>query len=337
MDYSLKYRQAYLKIKNARRVLIVSHVNPDGDAISSVCVFLELASIFNIEVKAYCHDKKVTVFNYLLNESKITSDKSDILPLTNYDVLIVVDCGSLSRTNLLEEIKQAHTTVDRPYIIEFDHHPKIDDFADLEIRQPDKAATVEVIYNFLKENKINFNKNLANCILTGILTDTGNFLYSSSTNVNIAIASEMLSYGAQFPKIVNNTLHNQNILTMKLWGITMNNLCINETYNLAYSIITKEDIDELLKLGSAEEIERYLNYDVYGDIAGFLSTLSDVQAIMLLREEKEGLIKGSLRTSRPDVDISVLAQKLGGGGHAKASGFVIEGHINKTENGWEII
>lgn len=337
MDYSLKYHQAYLKIKNARKLLIVSHVKPDGDAISSVCAFLELAALLKVPAAAYCDDKKTNVFNYLRGESEVTSDKNKILPLTDYDVVVVVDCGSLSRTNLEAEILEVHKTVDRPYIIELDHHPKIDDYADLEIRQPEKAATVEVIYNFLKENKINFNKNLANCILTGILTDTGNFLYSCSTNLNIAIASEMLNYGAQFPKIVNNTLHNQNILSMKLWGITMNNLCINEAYNLAYSIITKEDIDGLLKLGSSEEIERYLNYDIYGDIAGFLSTLSGVQAIMLLREEKDGRIKGSLRTSRPDVDISVLAQQLGGGGHPKASGFVIEGHINKTENGWEII
>jgi len=337
MDYSLKYQQAYLKIKNARNLLIVSHVNPDGDALSSVCSLLELASLLNVKVDAYCHDKKINVFNYLTHESNIKSNKENILPLTAYDVMVIVDCGAMSRTNLETEIKEVQLTVERPYIIELDHHPKIDDYADLEIRQPDKAATVEVIYNLLKENKVSFNKNFANCILTGILTDTGNFLYSSSTNINIAIASEMLNYGAQFPKIVNNTIHNQNILTMKLWGITMENLCINEDYNLAYSVITKDDIDNLLKLGTTEDIERYLNYDVYGDIAGFLSTLSDVKAIMLLREEREGRIKGSLRTSRSDIDISSLAQQLGGGGHAKASGFVIDGHIIKTENGWKIV
>lgn len=337
MNYSLKYRQAYLKIKNARRLLVVGHVNPDGDALSSVCAFMELASLLGVSAKAYCHDKKTNTFNYLAHELDIVSDKNNILPLTSYDVMVTVDCGAMSRTFLAEEIQAVQSSIDRPYIIELDHHPKVDDYADLEIRQPDKAATVEIIYNLLKENKVNFNKNLANCILTGILTDTGNFLYSSATNINIAIASEMLSYGAQLPKIINRTLRNQNILTMKLWGVTMENLRINKTYNLAYSVITKDDIDNLLKLGTAEEIERYLNYDIYGDIAGFLSTLSDVKAIMLLREEKEGRIKGSLRTSRNDVDISALAQRLGGGGHAKASGFVIEGHLVKDGNNWKVV
>lgn len=337
MDYRNSYIQAYLKIKNSRNLLIVSHVNPDGDALSSLCAFLELASLLNIKATAYSEFKKGHELNHLPYESEIISNKNNLAPLTTYDVIVVVDCGSLARTNLAAEIKEADTSVDRPYIIEIDHHPKIDDFADLEIRQTEKAATTEIIYNLLKENKIIFNKNLANCVLTGLLTDTGNFFYSNSSNVNIAIASEMLSYGAQFPKIINNTLRNKNLLTMKLWGITINNLQINEEYNLAYSVLTKDELDNLIKLGSKQEIDNYLSSDVYGDIAGFLSTLSDVQAIMLLREEEFGKIKGSLRTARANVDISGLAKELGGGGHPKASGFVLSGHIVKKESGWEII
>jgi len=337
MDYNLRFRQAYSKLKNTRRLLIVSHVNPDGDALSSISVFLELANLLGIKADAYAGAKKGNNFNYLPRESVIITDKFDLLPLTSYDVMVILDCGSMSRTNLVEEILAVQTSPDRPYIIEFDHHPKIDDFSDLEIRQPEKAATVEVIYNFLKANQISINKNLANCILTGLLTDTGNFLYASSSNVNIAIASEMLAYGAQFPKIINNTLRNKNLLSMRLLGLTVDNLRLNEKYNLAYSVITKDDLDSLIKLGTPQEIEKYLNSDVYGDIAGFLSTLSDVKAIMLLREEADGRIKGSLRTSRPDVDISGLAKRLGGGGHAKASGFVVDGHIIKVANDWKII
>ncbi|MEI6835341.1 MAG: bifunctional oligoribonuclease/PAP phosphatase NrnA [Candidatus Falkowbacteria bacterium] len=337
MNYAVSYHQAYLKIKNSRRLLVISHLNPDGDALSSVCAFLELANLLNLEVEAYCHGKKGDTFNYLPHEEKIFFDKTKLAPLTAYDVVLVLDCGSLSRTNLAQEILAVSRSFDRPYIIEMDHHPKMDNFADLEIRQPDKAATVEIIYNFLRENKVNFNKNLANCVLTGLLTDTGNFLYANSSHLNIAIASEMLNLGAQFPKIINSTLRNQNLLTMKLWGLTMDNLRINYRYNLAYSVITKEEIDNLIKLGSAEEIEGYLNYDVYGDIAGFLSNLSEVQAIMLLREEELGKIRGSLRTARPGVDISGLAKQLGGGGHPKASGFSLTGHIVKADDGWKIV
>ena len=71
----------------------------------------------------------------------------------------------------------------------------------------------EIIYKFLTVNKIRFNKNFANCILTGILTDTGNFLYPSTTNETIEIASKMLVYGARFPVITENTYKNKNMIT----------------------------------------------------------------------------------------------------------------------------
>lgn len=337
MDYQNKYKQAYLKIKHASRILVVGHLNPDGDALSSVCAFLELAALLKISADAYCHDKRISAFNYLPHESKILDNKEEILPLTKYDVIVIVDCGAKSRTFLANEIDEVASSIDRPFIIEFDHHPPVDDFSDLEIRQPDKASTTEVVYNFLESNQIPFNKNLANCILTGLLTDTGNFLYSSANSTNIKIASKMLSYGASLPKIINNTLRNQSLLTMKLWGTALNNLQFSENHGLAYSVITKQEIDSILNTSSEEEVSRYLSYDLYGDIAGFLSTVSDAEAIMLLREEKEGKIKGSLRTSKANVDVSVLAKKFGGGGHTKASGFMIEGRLVKTENGWEIV
>ena len=336
MNFSQQFIKAYHKIKTANYVLVVSHVNPDGDALSSTGAFLELLNNLNIKSLAFCSRKKGVTYNYLPHQDKIISDKEELLPLSDFDLIIILDCGSLSRTDLGKEILELKKQVKRPYIIEFDHHPQVDNYSDLEIRDPDKSATAEIIYDFFKENKIAFNKNLANCILTGILTDTGNFLYPNSSQHNLEIASQMMSCGAQFPKIVNNILRNKNFLMVKLWGMAINNLRVNKKYNIAYSVVTEEDLFELNKLGTPEEIEMYLHSDVFGDVAGFLGNLSDVKAVMLLREE-DGKIKGSLRTSRPEMDISGLARHLGGGGHSKASGFTIEGKIAKKDNGWEII
>ena len=122
MNYAVSYHQAYLKIKNSRRLLVISHLNPDGDALSSVCAFLELANLLNLEVEAYCHGKKGDTFNYLPHEEKIFFDKTKLAPLTAYDVVLVLDCGSLSRTNLAQEILAVSRSFDRPYIIEMDHH-----------------------------------------------------------------------------------------------------------------------------------------------------------------------------------------------------------------------
>jgi len=209
--------------------------------------------------------------------------------------------------------------------LEIDHHPKIKSYADLEIRDSAAAATTEILYYFLKANKIRINKNLANCLLAGILTDTGNFLYPSTSPQTINIASEMLAKGARLPQIMENTWRNKSIASMKAWGKALSNLKINKIYNFAYTILEPEDVP--LEMAE-EELE---------GLAGFLSNLDRVNGLMILRELPEGIIKGNLRTAKPNVDISKLARALGGGGHAKAAGFTVTGSLQKTENGWTIV
>jgi phosphoesterase RecJ-like protein len=191
---------------------------------------------------------------------------------------------------------------------------------------PEASSTAEVIYYFLESNKIRINKNIANCLLTGILTDTKNFLYPSTSDQTIKIASEMLLYGARFPVIVEGSFRNKSMAAMKLWGKALNNLRVNTKFNFAYSVLTYDDISNCPV--ADEELE---------GISGFLSNLHNVNALIFLREEKIGIIRGSLRTSKPDIDVSKLAQILGGGGHKKASGFVAYGHIEKINGGFQII
>lgn len=332
------YYQAFQHIISARRLLIVGHIHPDGDALSSVCALLELAHNHQVSATAFCSYKKErTSFDYLPHIHQIKSSKDDIGNLYQYDVIVAVDCGSLSRTDLGVEILALKEQDPRPYFIEFDHHPRLDEYADLEIRLPEKAATTEVIHDFLVANQVRINREMADCILTGLLSDTGNFLYSKTSEANLTIASQMIAYGARLSKIIESLTRNQNLLTMKLWGITLENLRINSSYNLAYSVLTKDELDGLLELGTDEEIDRFLSQDVYGEIAGFLSNLAEVDAIMLLREDREGYIKGSLRTAKDGVDVSVLAQKLGGGGHAKASGFSVAGRLIKDGDSWRVV
>ena len=141
----------------------------------------------------------------------------------------------------------------------------------------------------------------------------------------------MLVYGAQFPLIVKNILYNKSLSAMKLWGLVLNNLQINSKCNLAFSTLTLEEI------GRFDNSE-----DVFDSISGFLSNLYGVKAVLFLREEKNDLtgiiqIKGSLRSSHPHIDVSKLAKIFGGGGHTKASGFVIDGRLEKNKNGWRLV
>lgn len=332
-NYQLKYQQALGKIKAAEKILLLTHFNPDGDSLSSICAMAELMEQLGKNYLALAPTEPPQIFSFLPHLEKIryfagqsilndgrTFGQKEFL---GFDLVLVLDCGSMSRTRLETEIKGRGV---HQYLIEFDHHPKVDDYADLEIRDPEAAATAEILYYFFKTNRLKINKAMAQCLLTGILTDTGNFLFPATTEGTVQIASEMLSLGARLPRILENTLKNKSLAAMQLWGKAMAGLKINSRYNLAISALTLEDQGEI---GA--------NKDDIDGISNFLGNLYDVKAVLLLRQESDNLIRGNFRTSRHDVDLSRLANLLGGGGHAKAAGFTIEGKIEKTSAGWKIV
>lgn len=350
------FRLAQEKISFAQRILLVSHLNPDVDAVASLCFFIELLKDSDKYFLALADNKKDDYY-FLPNEEKIIPSKeilyniikddlnkgqevsSDILKF--FDLVIVVDCGSLERTSLAEEIKNIRNLMLDTFVIEFDHHVPVKTYADLEIKIP-LASTTEVLYHLVDINKIEINRNLANCILAGILTDTANFLYPSVTSKTLEIASKMMALGAQFPKLLNSTWRNKSFLEMKIWGLALANLKVNKKYNIASSVLPYDDLNNFKNL--------YGNFsaDVFGDIAGFLSNLSEADITMLIREEEKGKIKGSLRvgssasnidkdvTDFKDIDVTKLAKIFGGGGHKKASGFLLEGSIVKGEDGFRV-
>jgi phosphoesterase RecJ-like protein len=333
------YLRAYEKILKAKKILLLTHQSPDGDALSSVCALTLFLDKHGKDYKAFCYDPPPKTFDFLPGIDKIThkitktqdlstgiasKDGSDVTLLQDFDLIIVVDCGSLKRTNIEEGINRSGKPDQT--IIEFDHHPKVEDYSDIEIKDPQASSTTEILYYFFKKNDLPITKDMANCILTGILTDTANFLHPTTTQSAIKIASKMLLCGASFPKITRNTWQNKDLDSMKVWGAILSNLRINKKYNIAFSVLTHEQIKSF---GGGKEL--------YDGIAGFLSNINDVKAVIFLREEEKGKIKGSLRTSRHDIDVSELASFLGGGGHPNASGFMIEGSIEKTEDGWRIV
>lgn len=314
-------QQIYQQILKSKKVLLVTHNNPDGDALSSVCAMIELLESLVKDYQAYCYHQPSKIFAFLPHVEKIISDKS-ALDFTSFDLIISLDCGSLSRTSLVEEIKnKAQSQI----YIEIDHHPKVDNYADLEARYPEVAATAELLYYFFKINHLEINKIIAGCILTGIVTDTGNFIYPSTSHNTILIASELLSYGAKLPQIIDQTWRNKSLIAMKLWGLAMSRLQIDPKTNIAFTVLTLEDFAQW----QADE-------DEIDGVAGFMGNLPHVKAVMLLRQTSPGLIKGSLRTIRNDVDVSKLARTWGGGGHAKAAGFTVKGNLKLVNNRWRI-
>ncbi len=314
------HRLANQKIKASKNVLLATHNKPDGDGLSSVCAIVDYLIELGINHTVYCDDLPANQFDFIPHIEKFTNEKPK--NFSDFDLIIPLDCGSVKRTGLDVEIKNRKS---HQYIIEFDHHPRVDDYADIELRDDLAASATEVVYDFFKDNGIAINKQRATCILTGISTDTGNFIYPSTSEKTIEISSEMMQRGARLPNILENTWRNKSLSTMKIWGKAINGLKINAKYNIAYTILTQIDI---INSGATDE-------ELEG-IAGFLSNLEEASALMVLKEEADGTIKGSLRAIKDGVNVSALAQLLGGGGHIKAAGFRVEAKLIKTDNNWII-
>lgn len=334
-----KMIKAYKLMRSAHHILIVAHFRPDGDALASVSALRLVALSLGKEVGVFCQNKNPDLFDYLPGFTEI---ESDLVELKNkfkikenlaerFDLMIIADCGSLDRTSLTQEIKDFKK--DQGQIIEFDHHPQIDDYADIEIRQPGLSSTAELIYNFIIANNIALTRDLADCILTGILTDTANFLYPSATEDTLKAAAATLTAGAHYAKIASYTLHNKDVAMIKMWGIALKRLQLNVKYQVASTVITRQDIKGIF---SQEKLDKAAESDFFSGLAGFLSNVTGAKAIMLLYEDQQGLIKGSLRSTPNGFLVDKLARALGGGGHERASGFAIPGRLEKVDNYWQV-
>lgn len=332
-----KLQQALILMRAAKRILIVAHLRPDGDALSSVAALRLISLALGKEVGCFCQGKNPELFDYLSGFSEIEGDFDNLKKragLENnlrdyFDLLIVADCGSLARTALSEEIMAFKNSGGR--IIEFDHHPRMDDYADLEIRFPELSSTAELVYKLITVNRLDFTQELADCILTGILTDTGNFLYPSASDSTMQAASAALAAGARYNKIVNYTLRNKDMGMIKMWGLALERLKLNSAYQIAVSVITRKDIADIF---GQDNLDSAAESDFFSGLAGFLSNLSGAKAIMLLYEDGRGFVKGSLRSTPNGMLIDGLARALGGGGHERAAGFALPGRLDQADGYW---
>lgn len=333
MDIKQKYQLAYQKILSAKRILLVGHISPDGDDLASLCLLGRLSASLGLSRVLYCEGARSPEFSFLPGVDEIIDSKNKLLDflsakddddwLDEFDLLITSDCGSIERTNLAAEIRGRKKT----FVIEFDHHQKVSDYSDLEIRQADKSSTAELLYHFLDANHLSFDRESATCVLTGIMTDTGNFLYPSASADTLAVASRMLALGVNVNRIMGAVLQNKKVATLKLLSRALDNLKINDKQGIAVSVLRPEDF---------ESCGHDFASEAFDDIVAVLANLADVKAVLLLREYESGKIKGSWRSKPGGLDVSILAKNLGGGGHKHAAGFQVSGHIVWENDFWRV-
>lgn len=337
---NIDLQEAYSMMQAASGILFVSHLRPDADALSSLSAMRLIAERIGKKTVAFAKEQHPTVFNYLPGFNSILDSLVKLKEKygaastwKNYfDLIVVTDCGSLARTALSEEILEFRASGGR--VIELDHHPKIDDYADLELRDPNLSSTAEIVYNFIIANKITFDRILADCVLTGIMSDTGNFLYPSASQATMKASSAALAAGARYAKILQSVSGDKSLAVMKLWGLVLDRIQLNVEYKIAIALVTRQDIK---KFFSEKLLEPALESEIFSDLIAFLSNYAGVKAVMLLHEDTKGYVKGSLRSTVDGYLVDGLARALGGGGHERAAGFAVPGRLKKINDSWQVV
>lgn len=285
--------------------LVISHLNPDGDATGSLLAMNQILKRMGKKGRLVNEGSTPSRFSYLPDFENITNYSESTIEHT-YRYIICVDCADAGRVG-----KVAECFAEDAEIVNIDHHPTNDFYGTFALIQPDASSTCEVIYDFIRMFHIEVDKPLADCLYTGYLTDTGGFRYSSTTPKVLHDAAELVTAGAHPYEIAERALESVTYEHVKLLSKSLSLLELMfegkaALISLPLSVIhesgaTKEDADGLANYGR---------------------NIEGVEVAVLLRETEDG-VKISLR-SKEYVDVSLLAKQLGGGGHVRAAGCSIK-------------
>ena len=315
-------------IKASKNILILTHKNPDGDAVGSVLGLGMALDELNKNNDIILKDKIPKVLEFLPGREKIKYAEdlagnlieSD-LENCNYDLVILADCAELERTGI-EEINKIVESAKNLLII--DHHPEreiaSENFNIAKIVNPKSSSAAEMLFELFTEMEIKINKNIAQCLLTGIFTDTGGFQHSNVSPRTLEVAAELMKKGPRINKIAQNIFNSKSIPAIKIWGRALARIETDSENGMSASYIDKDDLKEC---GAS-----------YGDLSGIaniINTISDSKFSLLLTEYEDQKIRGSLRSEEyKGVDVSKIAHDFGGGGHRLASGFELKGTVKES-------
>jgi len=306
-------------IQQADRILLVTHRNPDGDAIGSMTAMMGYLNQINKDYVAWCFDGVPDNLEYLYLSCHVNSQQT-ILKQNVFDLIITLDCGSMSHSGIgdvLKEFKDSGIS-----LINIDHHPS--DYGNINIVDAQASSTSVILYEIFKLWQVKIDKEMATSLLAGVLVDTGSFSNSGTTTVALDIAAELINLGARFGQVNKNIYKSKSNRGLKFWSKVLSRLQKNDKLKVVYSVILQEDVAGV----SSNDLD---------GVANFFNYLDEAKISMILKEIDNNQIKVSLRSTTNNISVAKIANFFGGGGHDKAAGFIITGRLEEERDGWRII
>lgn len=288
-------------LNNSKAPLVLSHYNPDGDALgSSLALYLGLKSL----------GKSVRI----INESTIP-ERYLFMPFVNeianspegidYDLVAACDCGDRKR---LGDILGPKLSPAIP-LLNIDHHASNTKFGSMNWVEAEASSTSEMIYEILVGLGVKLTKDIALNLLTGLVTDTGSFRYSCTTSRTLEVAAKLIEAGASPDTVAKNVFENRKRTAVQLCATAVSNVEFAAGGKVSILTITQEMLHKYAA--------------TLDDTEGLVEEGRAIQGVVasVLLKQDVGIWHVSLRSSSPSVDVSSVATKFGGGGHKAAAGF----------------
>jgi phosphoesterase RecJ-like protein len=306
-------------LEKARRLLCVCHANPDGDAIGSLLgMGLLLEEHYPDKmVVMVCRDPVPETFHFLPGQERIQGPTASLPG----DVMVFLDSAEPKLTDLHLSHPQLFDRSVPAVVI--DHHPTNTRYGSVNMVVPDAASTCELVVQLADLLQWTITNEIATCLLTGVYTDTGGLLHSNTKADVYRTVGRLLRAGARHQLIVTAVFRTAKVSTLKLWGRVLEKIQVSDEGG-AVSAVSEGDF-------------RATGAD-YSELGGAIDYVNAVPGMRfsLILSERDGKVKGSLRTLRDDVDVSKMAGRFQGGGHKKAAGFSLEGKL-RPEVRWKVV
>jgi len=294
------------RIADAKKVVIASHVRPDGDAIGSLLGLGLALKDAGKTVEMILVDGAPSSFKFLEGSELVRKE-----PNGSHDTFITVDCADFKRTGkIFENFGQPD--------INIDHHKTNEKFGKLNLIEADEVATAAILTKYLPEWGLTITKPIAAALLTGILTDTLGFRTSNVTPEALRQSAALMETGVDLPEIYMQSLVRKSFPAAKYWGAGLSSL--ESKQGIVWGTLTLADRKSAGYGGNDD-----------ADLINMISAIDGNKVGMVFVEQSDHHVKISWRALQPDIDVSPVAKHFKGGGHAAAAGADIEGTLAEIQ------
>ena len=317
MSMEQQLRQAAEAIGTADKIVLACHINPDGDALGSILSLTHALRALGKDVVTLSADGVPAIYAWMPGAEWITTTTER----RDFDLAIVCDAGALERVgrSVMPIIESA------PLLMDIDHHVVMGStFGTIQVLDDKAAATAELIFPLLRVLSDSIGRNLidravADCLMTGIITDTGSFRFMNVTPQTFELSALLQRLGASPAVISELVFENRSFASLKLLGRALDVMQRTPDGRIAWTHIRAADLEEFDATDADTE-----------GIVSHVRAIEGAQIGILFREIPGKKVRISLR-ARDGADVNLIANVFGGGGHKLASGCSVEPPLEEAE------